>query len=59
MMPSYAGPAKNEHANIELGKDDNFQLYNPAQDLAKQTNLAATQPDKLKDMLAAFERISG
>ncbi|NND07316.1 MAG: arylsulfatase [Saprospiraceae bacterium] len=59
MIPPYAGPAKNEHVNIELGNDPDFQLYNLASDLPQQANLAISEPEILKEMLAAFEKIRG
>ena len=49
----------NEMVQIELGNDSDFQLYNLAQDTGQQNNLAESQPEKLKEMLTAFEAIRG
>ena len=59
MIPPYNGPAENKQVNIELGNDKEYQLYNLGTDLAQQNNLAKTEPDKLKSMIADFEAIRG
>ncbi|MGB2252240.1 MAG: sulfatase family protein [Flavobacteriaceae bacterium] len=59
MIPPYKGPAVNEKVQIELGNDSDFQLYNLAQDIGQQNNLADSQPEKLQEMLTAFEAIRG
>lgn len=59
LIPPYKGPAKNKQVNIELGNDKIFQLYNLKDDLGQQNNLAEAQPDKLQEMIAAFEAIRG
>ena len=59
MIPPYEGPALNDMVQIELGNDSDFQLYNIAKDIGQQNNLADTQPEKLQEMLAAFEAIRG
>lgn len=59
LIPPYKGPAINKSVNIELGNSDTFQLYNLEDDLNQQKNLAETQPEKLQEMIAAFERIRG
>lgn len=59
LIPPYKGPAKNKSVNIELGNDQAFQLYNLQEDLGQQNNLAADQPEKLREMIAAFEAIRG
>jgi hypothetical protein len=45
--------------DIELGNDDAYQLYNLAEDLEQQKNLAEAQPEKLKAMIQAFEQVRG
>ena len=45
--------------NIELGNSDAFQLYNLDTDLGQQQNLASSEPEKLREMIEAFERIRG
>ena len=59
MIPPYKGPAVNEKVQIELGNDSGFQLYNLAQDIGQQNNLADSQPEKLQEMLTDFEAIRG
>ena len=59
MIPPYKGPAKNDKVQIELGNNTEFQLYNLAQDIGQQYNLAESQPEKLQEMLFAFEKVRG
>ena len=59
MIPPYAGPALATQVNIELANADAYQLYNLKEDLAEQNNLAASNPEKLQEMIATFEEIRG
>lgn len=59
MIPSYKGPAINEKVNIELGNDTTFQLYHLTDDIGQQNNLAEGNPEKLQEMLTAFEAVRG
>lgn len=59
MIPPYNGPAVNEFVNIELGNNKEYQLYNLKDDIGQQTNLAESNPDKLKEMKAAYKEIRG
>ncbi|WPP49204.1 sulfatase family protein [Catalinimonas niigatensis] len=59
MIPPYQGPAVNEQVDIELGNDDEYQLYNLADDIGQQNNLASAQPEKLEEMMQDFEQIRG
>jgi arylsulfatase A-like enzyme len=59
MIPPYKGPSKNNMVKIELGNDNEFQLYNLAQDIGQQNNLAESHPEKLQEMLTAFEKVRG
>jgi arylsulfatase A-like enzyme len=59
MIPPYKGPAVNESVNIELGNADEYQLYNLNEDIGQLNNLAATEKDKLEEMIFAFEQIRG
>lgn len=59
MIPPYKGPAINTRVNIELGNAADFQLYDLAADLGQQNNLATSNPEKLAEMVAAFEKIRG
>jgi len=59
MIPPYDGPAVNQNVNIELGNAPDFQLYNLNEDIGQRENLAEARPEKLKEMIAAFEQIRG
>lgn len=59
MIPPYRGSAVNTRVNIELGNSDQYQLYNLAEDPGQQNNLAEQNPEKLRDMVRAFEKIRG
>lgn len=59
MIPPYKGPTLNKQVNIELGNSGAFALYNLEEDLSQEENLAAAYPEKLKEMIAAFEAIRG
>lgn len=59
MIPPYEGPTVNNQVNIELGNDDNFQLYNLKEDLGQQNNLADSHQQKLNEMIQDFKQIRG
>ena len=59
MIPPYKGPEVNKFVNIELGNSKEFQLYNIVKDPGELNNLAKSNPEKLKEMLTAFEKIRG
>jgi arylsulfatase A-like enzyme len=59
LIPPYKGPAVNRFVNIELGNARQYQLYNLSEDLGEKNNLAESNPEKLKEMIAAFEAIRG
>ena len=59
LIPPYKGPAVNKQVNIELGNSPAFLLYDLSQDLGQQNNLAEEKPEKLQEMMAAFEEIRG
>ena len=59
MIPPYNGPAINKQVNIELGNAGDFALYNLKEDLSQKENLATEFPEKLKEMILAFEAIRG
>ena len=58
-MPSSAGPAVHTQVNIELGNSPGYRLFNVRRDIGQKENLAETQPKKLKEMIADYEKISG
>lgn len=59
MIPPYKGPAVNKTVNIELGNSPEYQLYNLREDLGQQNNLAESEPEKLQEMIKAYEGIRG
>lgn len=59
LIPPYNGPAINKKVNIELGNLKTYGLYNLKEDIGQQTNLATSHPEKLAEMIAAFEAIRG
>lgn len=59
MIPPYDGPAKNTKVDIELGNDTEYQLFDLKNDIGQQTNLAHSNPEKLEQMIKAFEQIRG
>ena len=59
MIPPHDGPAVNKSVNIELGNDREYQLYNLKEDIGQQMNLAESDPEKLKEMIAAYKKIRG
>jgi hypothetical protein len=59
MIPPYKGPAIEKDVNIELGNSKEFQLYNLKEDIGQQLNQAATNPEKLRDMVNTFQTLRG
>nr|WP_245553369.1 arylsulfatase [Echinicola vietnamensis] len=59
MIPPYKGPAIAKAVNIELGNADVYQLYNLKEDIGQQQNLAQSNPEKLQEMVANYEKIRG
>jgi arylsulfatase A-like enzyme len=59
MIPPYKGPALMKQVQIEPGNSLDFQLYNLRDDLGQQNNLATQNPEKLAEMITAFETIRG
>lgn len=59
MIPPYKGPAINKTVNIELGNSPEYQLYNLREDIGQQNNLAEQEPEKLQEMIKAYEGIRG
>ncbi len=59
MIPPYGGPTINNYVNIELGNSSEYQLYNLTEDIGQQTNLAESNPEKLKELIDAYEAIRG
>lgn len=59
LIPPYKGSALNKDVNIETGNSNVFQLYNIKQDIGEQKNLAEENPEKLQELITAFEAIRG
>lgn len=59
MIPPFKGPAINKTVNIELGNSPEYQLYNLREDIGQQNNLAEQEPEKLQEMIKAYEVIRG
>lgn len=59
MIPPYKGAAINQMVNIELGNSNEYQLYNLTEDIGQQNNLAASEPEKLQEMVETFEHLRG
>jgi len=59
MIPPYKGPAVNTQVKIELANASDYQLYNLDEDIAQQNNQANSNPEKLQEMITAYEAIRG
>ena len=59
LIPPYDGPPVATNVNIEVGNAPEVQLYNLRTDLGQQHNLAASQPEKLEELIAAYESLTG
>lgn len=59
MIPPYQGPAIGRNVNIEFGNSDEFLLYYLHADIGQQKNLSQSEPDKLQEMIEAYQRITG
>jgi len=59
MIPPYKGQKLNKLVNIELGNSRKYQLYNLAEDLGQQQDLAGSDSVKLEEMKAEFMEIRG
>ena len=51
------GPAVTANTNIETGNDPNGQLYDLGSDLGERQNLAAKQPERMREMAARLAEI--
>jgi hypothetical protein len=56
VIQAHVGPQRNQTGN-EIGNDPQPQLFNLANDLAEQNNVAAQYPDKVKELLAMLSQI--
>ncbi len=59
MIPPYKGQAVYKDVNIELGNNKDYQLYNLKEDIGEEHNLALSNPKKLNEMIASYEKIRG
>ncbi len=51
------GPKVNKNTNTEMGNDEAPQLYDLGKDVGEKKNLAVENPEKVKEMQAALERV--
>jgi len=58
-IPPHKGRSISKSVNIETGNDTLPQLYNIKNDVRQQKNLATTNPEKLNELITAFEKIRG
>lgn len=59
LIPPYEGPEVNTLVKIELGNYDYYQLYNLKEDIRQKNNLAKSNPEKLEELISAYEIIRG
>jgi len=59
MIPPYKGQPLNKEVNIETGNSSDFQLYDLNSDIEQSKNLAAENPDRLKELITIFETQRG
>lgn len=59
LIPPYKGQALNKNVNIELGNAPEYQLYNLADDIGQQRNLAKENAEMVKEMAGTLESIQG
>ena len=57
MIEANAGPRVNPGPKTELGTGEAAQLYNVAKDRGETVDLAAREPERVKTMQAALEKI--
>ena len=58
-IPPHKGRRISRSVNMETGNDTLPQLYNIKNDVGQQKNLATTNPEKLNELITAFEKIRG
>ena len=58
MIPPYKGPKINHNVNIELGNNDEYQLYNLKEDIGQQNNLSTSNPEKLEQLKETYRNLS-
>ena len=59
MIPSYEGLPVQPNVNIETGLDPEYQLYDIQADPGQDNNLAEEMPEKLDELKAEFEALTG
>lgn len=57
LIPPYKGRAINTYVNIELGNLKSYGLYDLSNDIGQQNNLAEENPEKLAELLNAYQEI--
>ena len=59
LIPPYKGNSMNNDVKINLGFTNEYQLFNLKEDIGQNTNLALTNPKKLKEMITCYSKIRG
>ncbi len=59
MIPPHKGNPVLQPVNIETGNLPEYQLYNLKTDISQTKNLAASEPEKLKEMIQFHEGVVG
>ncbi len=59
MIPPYPGKSYRPEVDIEIGNAKDYQLFNLTEDPGQQNNLAASNPEKLKEMIQRFSELRG
>ncbi|BDD00827.1 sulfatase-like hydrolase/transferase [Persicobacter psychrovividus] len=52
MIPPQKGESFYHHVNMEIGRSDDYQLFNMKQDPGQQVNLAKQMPEKIEELKA-------
>jgi arylsulfatase A-like enzyme len=59
LIPPSAGQKVNPNTNTEMGNDTEFQLYDLSKDLGEKNNVAAENPERVKEMSERLAKIRG
>jgi arylsulfatase A-like enzyme len=59
MIPPYEGKDFEEKVGVQMGNSDEFKLYNLKEDIGQDTNLAESNPEKLKELFDKFTSLRG
>ena len=59
LIPPSAGQKVNPNTNTEMGNDPSPQLYDLSKDIGEKNNVAAENPERVKQMTEHLARIRG